>query len=179
MLFVTGCQRSGTKTYAEVLGIEHEVNFTPRILERPIDVCEATPSECSWLIAPFSNKLLENGHNIIRIIRHPFKVIRSLLGIDFWTGEGHKPYRDYIRQFMEFPVLFDEGRLNNIHMSLWYWVYWNKLIPEDTPTVRIEDLIKGPQLNSRNRCSELRSEQIPWTEESREMMEKWGYSIDV
>ena len=165
MLFVTGCQRSGTMTYARVLELPHEKVFNPITLK---EIPELTKGECSWMIAPFSKQLLEQGHSILRIVRHPFKVIRSLLGINFWTEDGHKPYRDFILENVSI-----KGN-DPLEASLSYWVEWNKLIPQ-VPTIRIEDLINGPQLNRRNRLDSLRPTDIEYTDEARFLMDMWGY----
>jgi hypothetical protein len=166
--FITGCMRSGTTTYSKILGIRHEKQFTYKTDKVPK---EPLQSEVSWLIAPFSKQLLENGHKLIRLVRHPLKVINSFVGMGTWTKQmGYGRFTNFIRQYIVLP---DEGC--PAQMTLDYWVQWNQLIPEIVPTIRIEDLIGGLQENQGRRAS-IDINSVDW-QHAIPLMRQWNYSL--
>lgn len=143
-MIITGCSRSGTMSIAQIFGIHHEVQFTPRLgWSNLSQVSIRLRSEASWLAAPF---VAELRTPIIHLVRHPLAVINSLLGIEFWTQDGHKPYRDFLEKFC--PTTGD-----SIQKSLIYWYEWNKSL-SNYPRMRLEDWTSLPQLNSRKRFVE-------------------------
>jgi hypothetical protein len=87
---VTGCARSGTAYLAAVfsrLGLScgHEVVFGPRT--RRFDGFDGQHGDSSWLAAPFLAQLPDDTL-ILHRVRHPLKVVRSLLGVRFFTDRG-------------------------------------------------------------------------------------------
>jgi hypothetical protein len=87
---VTGCARSGTAYMAAVfsrLGLScgHEVVFGPRT--RRFDGFGGQHGDSSWLAAPFLAQLPDDTL-ILHRVRHPLKVVRSLLGVRFFADRG-------------------------------------------------------------------------------------------
>ena len=83
---VTGCARSGTAYMALVLsrlGLRcgHEVVFGPR--SRAFTGFHGQHGDSSWLAAPFLAQL-PSDTLVIHRIRHPLRVVRSLLGVQFF-----------------------------------------------------------------------------------------------
>lgn len=157
-MIITGCQRSGTMSLANVFQINHEVFFTPETnTELVLSRRHSIPSESSWLAVPFLKLLVEDGHpiakpnhSILHLVRHPYNVINSLEGINFWEGPGHERYREFIYDHL--PTVRDYNGLNK---SLYYWLEWNKLVESiipKPPRIRIEDWTNIPRLNSRKRA---------------------------
>lgn len=148
-MIITGCQRSGTMTVADILGIQHEVQFTPYIDYHNLSSTFLTlKSEASWMAAPFI-KELAGKTKIIHLVRHPLKVINSLIGIKFWNLDVHKIYRTFLQKFCP-----DTTGTNPIEQSLIYWYKWNKKISDlNIPRIRLEDIMNKPQLNQRQRAN--------------------------
>lgn len=144
-MVVIGCQRSGTKTMSDIFGLTHEIKATPESLSSTFLKVYLTTikNESSWLITPYARHIRDP---IVRVIRHPMNVVRSLLGIDFWKGNGHELYRDFI--FSHLPLLRDITDLPE--RSFKYWLEWNKMC-DGYVTIRIEDIYGAPQLNQRKR----------------------------
>jgi hypothetical protein len=87
---VTGCARSGTAYLAAVfsrLGLScgHEVVFGPRT--RRFEGFGEQHGDSSWLAAPFLPELPEDTL-IMHRVRHPLRVVRSLLGVRFFADRG-------------------------------------------------------------------------------------------
>jgi hypothetical protein len=83
---VTGCARSGTTYMAALLSglglrIGHEVVFGPRT--RSFDGWRGLNGDSSWLAAPFLADL--DDALVFHQVRHPLKVVRSLVGIRFFA----------------------------------------------------------------------------------------------
>ena len=148
-MIITGCQRSGTKTAASIFGLAHEQVFIPGITFEKLTQITLPLLESSWLAAPFASFIKkELKIPVIHLVRHPLAIINSLIGIQFFTNPGHKPYRDFI-----FTHLAGIEKLKDpITQAMYYWIYWNKLIVE-CPRIRIESIHNAPMLNSRNRAS--------------------------
>lgn len=193
-MIITGCQRSGTMSYAKLLGIRHEYYFNPcnrllkgneetsdKLLDR--EVPNNIFCESSWLSAPHVPLLLDNNQSVIRLVRHPMDVINSLMGIDFWQHEDHILYKDYIARYIDINTIHGKGGWKNteewlLHLSAQYYIQWHKLIPNDLPVIRIEDLINGPTLNHRNRCNyNIDSLATEDREELVELTLPWRYSM--
>jgi hypothetical protein len=87
---VTGCARSGTAYMAAVfsrLGLScgHEVVFGPRT--RRFDGFGPQHGDSSWLAAPFLSQLPDDTL-ILHRVRHPLRVVGSLLGVRFFADRG-------------------------------------------------------------------------------------------
>ena len=145
---------------ADIFSIQHEVQFTPQINEANLSMLRHTiRSECSWLAAPFTQQLQDWGQKIIHLVRHPIKVINSLIGIDFWNGEGHKHYRDFAVRYTPGGIA---SILTPIEKSMLYWLKWNKqLSDKNFPRLRLEDIANKPQLNARKRANILSWDDLP------------------
>ena len=146
-MIITGCQRSGTKTAAKIFGIPHETNFSPENLENW--TLGRKESECSWLAWPYIESL-KYHHSIIHLVRHPLRVINSIVGIGFWTSNSHEPYRNFILKHLGWEIEFPLTVGQTIALSMDYWVQWNKPLME-YPRIRIEDIANAPKLNSQKR----------------------------
>jgi hypothetical protein len=87
---VTGCARSGT-TYLSVvlsrLGLRcgHEVVFGPRT--RSFEGFRGQHGDSSWLAVPFLPELPADTL-VLHRVRHPLRVVRSLLGIRFFDDRS-------------------------------------------------------------------------------------------
>jgi len=174
-MIITGCQRSGTMTMGSILGIAHEVNFTPLTTWQDINKLDYIPPESSWLAQPFAEILKEKEVPIIHLIRHPINVIASLLGIRFWEGADHEPYREFIIKHLPGIKTF----LNHsMAASMFYWIYWNKPL-EQFPRIQLETIRNAPILNSRPRA-QLKWTDIPKNNLKRlveEKAEEYGYGF--
>ena len=94
---VTGCARSGTAYIARLLtalGIEcgHEAVFTP--YTRHFDGFGAVRGDSSWLAVPFLDEL-PAGTVVLHQVRHPDAVVRSLIGIRFFSEDRTAFVRDW------------------------------------------------------------------------------------
>ena len=90
---VTGCARSGTAYTAAVLsrlGLRcgHEVVFGPAT--RAFTGFGGQHGDSSWLAVPFLGQLPAgpDGAVVLHRVRHPLKVVRSLLGIRFFDDRS-------------------------------------------------------------------------------------------
>jgi hypothetical protein len=86
---VTGCARSGTTYMAAVLSglglrVGHEVVFGPRV--RAFTGWHGQHGDSSWLAAPFLDQI--DDALVFHQIRHPLKVVRSLVGVRFFADRG-------------------------------------------------------------------------------------------
>lgn len=86
---VTGCARSGTTYMSAVvsgLGLRfgHEVVFGPRT--RAFEGWQGQHGDSSWLAAPFLDQI--GDAPVFHQIRHPLKVVRSLVGVRFFADRG-------------------------------------------------------------------------------------------
>lgn len=89
-LVVTGCARSGTAYLGKVVGglglrFGHEVVFGPRT--RAFPGWQGQHGDASWLAAPFLTQL---GQDVLvhHQVRHPLKVVRSLVGVRFFADRN-------------------------------------------------------------------------------------------
>lgn len=86
---VTGCARSGTTYMGALLGglgldVGHEVVFGPRT--RGFTGWQGHHGDSSWLAAPFLGEL--GDALVAHQMRHPLKVVRSLVGVRFFADRG-------------------------------------------------------------------------------------------
>lgn len=86
---VTGCARSGTTYLAVLLSglglrVGHEVLFGPRT--RGFEGWQGQHGDSSWLAAPFLGEL--GDALVLHQVRHPLKVVRSLVGVRFFADRG-------------------------------------------------------------------------------------------
>jgi hypothetical protein len=86
---VTGCARSATMYMASILSglglrVGHEVVFGPAT--RGFDGWRAQHGDSSWLAAPFLDQI--DDALVFHQVRHPLKVVRSLVGTRFFADRG-------------------------------------------------------------------------------------------
>ena len=86
---VTGCARSGTTYMGALLAglgvrIGHEAVFGPRT--RGFDGWHDQNGDSSWLAAPFLDQI--GDALVFHQVRHPLKVVRSLVGVRFFADRG-------------------------------------------------------------------------------------------
>lgn len=171
-MLITGCMRSGTKTIAAVLRLQHEKQFHPGMDQAnpPINYI----NEVSWIAAPFIDQL-KPVTAIIHLIRHPLAVIRSIVGTGFFNLQHqenllHEPFRNFLYDYM--PEL---EKLPPELAATEYWIGWNEMITNASiPAIRIEDIINAPIINSRTRAD------ISWKDIANPRLEKltklYGYT---
>jgi hypothetical protein len=129
---ITGWGRSGTGYIADVLrrlGVTcgHEWVFKPDGPE-----WEHRWGDASWLAAPH----LEHFEGpIIHLVRHPYKVAESLIGIGMFERES--PYLDYVRRHAPHVLEADDPTERTIA----YMEYWADLIDRSaTHRFKVETL---------------------------------------
>jgi hypothetical protein len=93
---ITGCGRSGTAWAARFFTeighpCEHEEQFTPE-MEGPL-----TRPEASWLAIPHLESLPE-GTTLLRMMRDPYLVVRSVIARGFLSELGG-PFESYVAQY--------------------------------------------------------------------------------
>jgi len=160
---VTGCSRSGTRYAARVwseLGIPcgHETVFNIFSL-RPGDPGPALDhpkcvGDASFLAVPFL-EALPAGTVVLHQLRHPLEVIRSHMGLHFFSDPAPESphlaenHLDFLRVIEHgCPEVF--GERDECSRCALYWVHWNRLaeraerIPGlDYVRYRLEDLDAG------------------------------------
>lgn len=150
---VTGCGRSGTGYLAALLTAAgrpcgHEAFFQPDTLVVP-PAFRAPRGDASWLAAPFVSRL-PRGTVVVHLVRDPLEVVRSHLGIGFFSMGPQPPAirlqnavelvrrsfgwptRRFVRRdFLRFVERHDPEILrgaSELHRCLRYWVRWNRLV---------------------------------------------------
>jgi len=148
---VTGCSRSGTGYAARLfseMGIPcgHEAIFNihhlrPRHSVPPFGQSRWT-GDASFLAAPFL-ETLPRPTLVLHQLRHPLAVIRSHVGIRFFSeerepsvdlAENHGEFLDVIRAWA--PEVFlepDEAR-----RCAAYWVRWNQIVERGARRARLD-----------------------------------------
>lgn len=143
---VIGCSRSGTRYMAKLLsslGLKcgHERVFNifsilpdgSRALKTFAQLCNMQ-GDSSFLAAPFLQGLPQDTV-ILHQIRHPVEVIRSHMGIRFfsepiipsiWLADNHPDFIEVIRRYG--PQVICEP--TEIQRCMRYWTVWNHLIQE-------------------------------------------------
>lgn len=202
-LLITGCGRSGTGFLAKVLrecGIPatHERLFNPKRSSWPEG---HEGAESSWLAAPFLKKLPKDV-TVFHQIRHPFDVIRSLVGFGFFNGNQRNPYQVFA--FRHAPGI--RSWKDSLDRSMSYWVFWNlqveryadvryqveSLTPKDLrehllmagfdiPASTLQEAFSkvGTRYNSRARAK-LQPHEIlkrPLAQNLRKLARKYGYEV--
>ena len=94
--------------------------------------CEGIVGDSSWLAVPFLNQLPKDV-KILHQTRHPLKVIRSLLELQFLDFDVvGRPVRDGLRRrFTEFAMEHCPGVLeynSNFERAAWFYYHWNRKI---------------------------------------------------
>lgn len=127
-LVITGTGRSGTRYMSELLtklglSVSHQAAFHERFDGGLIE-WEKHVGDSSGLAAPFVQHLPETVL-VIHQVRHPAKVIRSLLRNGHVPGTApHNPavqrYADHV------PQMFEENDL--VLRACLLWVHWNRLV---------------------------------------------------
>lgn len=186
-LLVTGTGRCGTGYVSKLLtasGIPcgHEEVYTPLgIQNRPDLVAEA-----SWCAVPF---LKDFQGRIVHLVRHPMDVIRSFLGIRFFTQDLASPHRRFAgRHFRRSgDPMTDDMR---------WWVVLNSRTEAHAHVrIRLEDLpgalpelvgrpvTPGPEpdrgTNHRHRAPVQALPDGPLKTKIRRMGERYGYDVEA
>ena len=138
-MIITGCQRSGTTTAAQIFQCSHELIFNP--FNKILAPVPADIRECSWLAAPFVEKLSET-HEILILVRHPLAIINSLEGIEFWDPAklDHKQYRDFIEHHV--PMLTQKICKTSVEKSRMYIESWWTPLINNSTVIRIHEMFK-------------------------------------
>lgn len=150
---VTGCGRSGTGYVAALLSAAgrscgHEAIFRPDTEWVPTTF-RAPAGDASWLAAPFVLRL-PRGSVVVHLVRDPLEVVRSHLGIGFFSLRPQplpiraqnavelvrrslgRPIRRHVRaEFLRFIERHDPEILrapSELGRCLSYWVRWNSLV---------------------------------------------------
>lgn len=78
-LIVVGCQKSGTKSIAQMFGRNHEIQFNNKTIEAYTPLYNLNNTgEASWMATPWANWLATQPHtNVLHVVRHPLNVIIS------------------------------------------------------------------------------------------------------
>lgn len=143
---ITGCGSSGTKYICNLLNLNGiEVNHDFDSIGKNGFVSNAFVNDEVWIydkkkypLEIIKKKILiTRFHNIIHIVRHPLKVIPSI--ICKWNNKNK------IWLHIEKGVLASEKDKNiNILNAMKYWVYHNKYIMKYTnKVVKLEDVIEN------------------------------------
>ena len=172
-MIITGCCRSATTSVANSLRLLHEVQFTPyRDWHNLSELHQKLRGEVSHIAAPFAETLLNDWNvSVVHLIRHPIKVINSLIGIDFWNTNHHRLHRAFIEKFTDIPT-----NLDPIEKSMEYWYQWNKKLSDLKLTrIRVEDIVNLPRLNGSRRATIPTWDELPNNHNIRILAEQYGY----
>lgn len=127
---ITGCGRSGTGFYANLMrengyscGHESFIDF------RGIKTLNFI-AESSWLAIPYINKI-PNDFFIVRTIRNPYKVIKSFYDLAVMAKESYRsPYYQHIKKNLS-DIISDTPSINKEKLEINnianYYIGWNKL----------------------------------------------------
>ena len=133
---ITGTGRCGTAWMSRaltVLGIrcEHEGVFNPRTLADGTWRARLDRrSGCSWLALPVLAELPADVA-VFALVREPLAVIRSLMGIRFFSSGGE--YAAIARSVAELPD-------DELEACAWFWIRANEIAAHHAEAVvRIED----------------------------------------
>jgi len=125
---------------ASMLGINHEIHFIHTWNGESLP--QGGESEVSWLAMPHTR--LFNRYpdiKIIHLVRHPYNVIASIEGQNFW--EQSSGYLSYVLKYL--PGL--ENIKGRFQKSLYYWLHWNQLLLKEYPRIAIESITTAIVLN--------------------------------
>jgi len=139
---ITGTGRCGTQyvsTLLQELDIQcgHERVYTPY----GISPDERWDIDASWMAVPH---LKEFDGPIIHIVRHPEKVIGSLIGMRFFSDQiQNADWNKFMRYWFKAHTGDDK-----VDAPRFYWI-WNKIIEQFTDTLfRIEDITTPESVNN-------------------------------
>ena len=129
---VTGTGRCGTKFLSCLLtgvgvGCGHETIFNTwgcGYAERFAEKHPELVADSSWLAAACIQRGILEGTQIIHLVRHPRRVINSLLRTQFWTNDGVAGWRLAARNML--PTLDDWSEL--VDKSAHFYVEFNNFI---------------------------------------------------
>lgn len=179
---VAGTGRCGTKymaAFLSAIGIRcgHEAVYGPH----GIHYREGLVADSSYMSVPFLN---EFSGKVIHIVRRPLDVVKSFVGIGFFSRDLDMPFRKWAWEYFERsgdPVI-DAMR---------WWVDWNKRIePYASIRVRIEDMPDygllsflgktqipqiPPNINHRKRSKLTRLPEGEVKEELKDLARQYGY----
>lgn len=140
---ITGTGRCGTGYAARVLSSAgypcgHETVFS----FDGYDLAQAPglKADSSWLAAPFVGDAALAGKRVVHLVRHPQRVIESLVRMRFFSGqvERYFPYEAFAREHL--PSLDEYTDL--VTKAAWFYLHWNRMILTQCPeavSVRVED----------------------------------------
>lgn len=165
----TGCAKSGTGWLASVLGCGHEKQFNPR-RHGPLN-----KRDVSWLAVPFLYDLPPET-DIIRVIRNPYDVVRSIIKVEFLKERKGTRYEVFVGKHNPFIVKGSDHLTRAIrYAALWdlgiekfdshYYIQ-----PDKEPTEKVhvtKSSIVPPSVEK------LDSHPEGWR--IRERAERWGY----
>ncbi len=136
---VAATPRAATAYIAELLdnlglGCRHEGYFKFEQCWHAFLDAEQIVGDATWLAVPFLARMPATVR-ILHQTRHPLKVIRSLLRIQFLEFDEHdKPVREGLRlRFTEFachhcPQVLEHQ--TTLERTMWFYYYWNKMIDD-------------------------------------------------
>jgi hypothetical protein len=136
---VTGCPRSGTGFTSHLLSLlrfpcGHEKVFTESGRGDSIELLQPGRhiwGDSSWTAAPMLNRLPTNTL-VFHQVRNPVKVVRSLMGLDFFTPRGEslsKLIWCHVPQ-----IAPEEPRLAQ---CMKFWTYWNRLVEREGSSAKL------------------------------------------
>lgn len=148
-LITTGCPRSGTKYIATVLQragfrVLHEgVYSLDNVLYGKVEFPADIDGDISFMAAPFVAALRREDYYIVHLWRRPDHVIRSLLGVRWFTRDPdsiHHRHRDY-QAFVYRYVPTAQAQLIEAERALWFYWAWNMMVEERADeSLRVEDV---------------------------------------
>ena len=198
-LVVTGTGRCGTAYMAKVLesaGVpcQHEGTGTDDMREALQELAqeERRRALSSWLAAPFLNQRPLQDARVVHLVRHPQRVMESLLRIGFFEGR-YPEYLSFANEHL--PGLEEQpsGEAKAAHL----YVKWNEMIErqcdgrqyirhrvEDDPAFLLDqlgiiadgDLYRNTRLNSRAGAP-VDVDITKWPEVFA-MAERYGYELE-
>ena len=150
---VVGTGRSGTGYISELckgkgLAFGHEMTFNESKLKTKGSADAYIPhihgcyGDSNWLSVPFLNIYKKANVKIFNVVRDPFKVVKSLIGIGM-PGDGVQLnfFNRHIWKFL--PGLKAYQKCSRLDLAVYYLVNWNQMIKDfmgdDYKFYRIEE----------------------------------------
>ena len=142
---ITGTGRCGTGYVAMVLqsaGVNcgHEAVFNHAGLEHAKSHIDQFEADASWLAAPYLEEPIFKHVKIVHLIRHPKRVIDSLVRMAFWTHDNYAGYRLFARNHC--PEV-DEWERPEDKAAAFYFAWRFKITSHADITHHIEDDVRG------------------------------------
>jgi hypothetical protein len=121
---ITGCGRSGTGYMAYLLK-RNNIKCGHEIHSNRLRSIPLKHSESSWLATPFLG--LYKDDLIVRIYRHPLKVIKSFMDLDRFNPKSIliNGYSKYMYDYV--PIKTEYSSIKNAAI---YYIEWNKLFDD-------------------------------------------------